>query len=80
MESNKNPGSDGLPDEFYTVFWNDINQYLLFALKLISSPYCSLSRVYEFSAGIPVISNARIFSLVLLHVLACGNYALIVIG
>ena len=34
----------------------------------------------EFSAGIPVISNARILSLLLLHVLACCNYALIVIG
>ena len=29
MESNKSPGSDGLPAEFYKVFWNDINQYLL---------------------------------------------------
>ena len=29
----------------------------------------------EFSAGIPVISNAEIFSLLLLHVLACSNYA-----
>ena len=26
----------------------------------------------EFSAGIPVISNAEIFSLLLLHVLACS--------
>ena len=30
---------------------------------------------HEFSAGIPVISNAEIFSLLLLHVLACSNYA-----
>ena len=29
MESNKSPGSDGLPAEFYKVFRNDINQYLL---------------------------------------------------
>ena len=31
--------------------------------------------INEFSAGIPVISNAEIFSLLLLHVLACSNYA-----
>ena len=29
MESNKSPGSDDLPAEFYKVFWNDINQHLL---------------------------------------------------
>ena len=29
----------------------------------------------EFSAGIPEISNAEIFSLLLFHVLACSNYA-----
>ena len=33
MESNKSPGSDGLPAEFYIVFWNDINQHLLNALN-----------------------------------------------
>ena len=33
MESNKSPGSDGLPAEFYKVFWNDINPYLLNALN-----------------------------------------------
>ena len=33
MESNKSPGSDGLPAEFYKVFWNDINQYLSNALN-----------------------------------------------
>ena len=33
MESNKSPGSDGLPAEFYKVFWIDINQHLLNALN-----------------------------------------------
>ena len=33
MESNKSPGSDGLPAEFYKVFWNDFNQHLLNALN-----------------------------------------------
>ena len=29
MECNKTPGSDGLPAEFYRIFWNDISDYLL---------------------------------------------------
>ena len=29
MESNKSPGSDGLPAKFYKVFWNDVHHYLL---------------------------------------------------
>ena len=33
MESNKSPGSDGLPAELYKVFWNDINQHLSNALN-----------------------------------------------
>ena len=33
MESNKSPGSDGLPTEFYKVFWNDVHQHLLNALN-----------------------------------------------
>lgn len=33
MESNRSPGSDGLPAEFYKVFWNDVNQHLLNALN-----------------------------------------------
>ena len=33
IESNKSPGRDGLPAEFYKVFWSDINQYLLNVLN-----------------------------------------------
>ena len=33
MTSNKTPGSDGLPLEFYKVFWKGISQYLLKALN-----------------------------------------------
>ena len=33
MESNKSPGSDGLPAEFYKVFWNDLHHYLLNTLN-----------------------------------------------
>ena len=29
MDSNKTPGSDGLPAEFYKMFWNDIADFLL---------------------------------------------------
>ena len=32
MELNKSPGSDGLPAEFYKVFWNDLHYYLLNSL------------------------------------------------
>ena len=33
VESNKSPGSDGLPAEFYKVFWKDIKRHLLNALN-----------------------------------------------
>ena len=32
-ESNKSPGSEGLPAEFDKVFWNDAHHYLLNALN-----------------------------------------------
>ena len=32
-KQNKSPGNDGLPSEFYKVFWNDIKCYLLNALN-----------------------------------------------
>ena len=28
-KNNKSPGNDGLPAEFYKLFWNDIKQYLV---------------------------------------------------
>ena len=51
MESNKSPGSDGLPAEFYKVFWNDVHHYLLRAsawetgadLEMKVSRFCSKS-------------------------------------
>ena len=45
-------------------------------LKLLKNP----PKVNEFSVGIPVIDNAQILSLLLLHVPACSNYAEIVIA
>ena len=33
MECNKTPGSDGLPAEFYKVFWNDIADLFLKSLN-----------------------------------------------
>ena len=33
MASDKTPGTDGLPAEFYKVFWEDIEGYLLNALN-----------------------------------------------
>ena len=33
MEPNKTPGSDGLPAEFYKVFWKEISTTLIRALN-----------------------------------------------
>ena len=33
MESEKTPGTDGLPAEFYKVFWKDISSILISALN-----------------------------------------------
>ena len=33
MESNKSPGSDGFPAEFYKVFWNDISTLFVNAIN-----------------------------------------------
>ena len=40
MTYNKTPGSDGLPAEFYKVFWKDISQYLLKALNALYANGC----------------------------------------
>ena len=33
MEPDKSPGTDGLPSEFYQIFWNDVSKPLLEALN-----------------------------------------------
>ena len=33
MEMGRSPGTDGLPAEFYKVFWNDVATYLLASLN-----------------------------------------------
>ena len=33
MESGKSPGTDGIPAEFYKVFWDDLSPFLLDALN-----------------------------------------------
>ena len=33
MESNKTPGTDGIPADFYKVFWNDIKVFLLASIN-----------------------------------------------
>ena len=43
METGKSPGTDGLPAEFYKVFWNDVSLFLLASLELIYLQRASLS-------------------------------------
>ena len=33
MESNKTPGTDGIPAEVYKIFWNDIKSFLLASIN-----------------------------------------------
>ena len=33
MESNKTPGTDGIPVEFYKVFWNDIKPFFFASIN-----------------------------------------------
>ena len=40
MDFEKTPGTDGLPAEFYKLFWNDISTYLLSALNFAFESGC----------------------------------------
>ena len=40
MESGKSPGTDGLPAEFYKIFWNDVSTFLIDALNMSFSKGC----------------------------------------
>ena len=45
MESGKSPGKDGLPAEFYKIFWNDVSTFLIDALNMsFSKAYLSISQ------------------------------------
>ena len=35
MDSDKSPGSDGLPADFYKAFWNSISDLLLKAFNYV---------------------------------------------
>ena len=47
MAPEKTPGTDGLPCEFYKVFWNDFGEILINALN------------HSFETGMPSISQRR---------------------
>ena len=40
MDSNKTPGTDGLPTEFYKFFWKDISTLLVSALNYAFESGC----------------------------------------
>ena len=40
MDSNKMPGTDGLPAEFYKIFWKDISTLLVSALNYAFESGC----------------------------------------
>ena len=40
MDSNKTPGTDGLPAEFYKIFWKDISTLLVSALNYAFESGC----------------------------------------
>ena len=44
-ESGKSPGTDGLSEEFYKMFWNDVSSFLIDALNMsFSKGYLSISQ------------------------------------
>ena len=51
MNLNKTPGSDGLPVEFYKVFWSDISDHLLNALNYA---YCDIQFRFRKYSQFPV--------------------------
>ena len=45
MDSDKTPGTDGLPAEFYKVFWKDVSPFLILALNFaFESGYLSVTQ------------------------------------
>ena len=48
MRLGRSPGTDGLPAEFYKVFWNDVSTYLLASLN---SPF--------FTGNLPISQRRR---------------------
>ena len=45
IESDKSPGTDGLPAEFYKIFWNDVSTFLIDALNMsLSKGYLLISQ------------------------------------
>ena len=45
MESGKSPGTDGLPAEFYRIFWNEVSTFLIDALNMsFSKGHLSISQ------------------------------------
>ena len=53
MKNNKSPGLDGLPAEFYKIFWNDIKYY--FYESLLKSIECGMLPYTERNAVIYLI-------------------------
>ena len=62
MVSDKTPGTDGLPAEFYKVFWEDIEGYLLNALNGAYEKRClSISQRRGLITLLPKKPNRLIF-------------------